>query len=390
MSDPTTDYTNLVPAADRALNLLEILAGSGDGFTSADLLDRVGGSRSGLYALLNTLRSRGYLETTEGVHRVGPALWALVPAPPVALESLVDHFRVETIDNPCPETVALVWPDGDGTVIVGEAASTQTVRVNYDIGMQRPASGVDARVLAAGERGTGDDLEAIRRDGYAIAEVRDFVEVAAPVCRDGLRPIASLLVGIPSQRADVGARRGAVAWLRTAAAHLSHRIGANAYQPYGWSTGEMLEPSSDMTDADLDEFLRGLWSAQLGCVRGDGTPHVVPLWYEWDGVAVWLAGSPGASWRDHIAVEPQVSLTLDEPWPPLRRVFIAGVAEEVSEDAVPGGVAGLRSRLATRYLGRGAESQPELVETDGWSAVRVAPERIHGRRGLGMTGRRTR
>lgn len=372
-----------MPAADRALRLLELLAGSKEGYGTAELLDQVGGSRSGLYALLNTLRARGYLETTNGVHRVGAAVWALAPSSPVALEALIDHFRIETIDHKCDETVALVWPDGDGTVIVSEAPSEHTVRVSYDIGRQRPASGVDARVLAAGDQG-GE--ESVRIDGMAIATAGDVLEMAAPICQDGVRPIASLLVGVPTQRANAAAQRRAIEWLRRAAAHLSHRIGANTYQPYGWSTGEPVEPSSDMARADLDEFMRGLWSAQLGCVRADGTPHVVPLWYEWDGASIWLAGSPGASWRSHIAVEPQVSITVDEPWPPLRRVFVSGTAREVPDDLVPGGVAGLRSRLATRYLGRGADSQPELVETTGWSAVRVTPERIHGRRGLGMGG----
>jgi DNA-binding IclR family transcriptional regulator len=362
------------------------LAGSDHGLTSADLLERVGGSRSGLYALLNTLKSRGYVETDGGTHRVGPALWSLVPTPPVALESLIDHFRVETMDNPCPETAALVWPDGDGTVIVSVSPAEHTVRVSYDIGERRPASGVDARVFAAGETGGGTNLESIRRDGHATDEVDELVELAAPVCRDGVRPIASLLVGIPSQRANEDRRKAAVSWLRSAGAHLSHRVGANSYQPYGWSTGQLLEPSSDMSDAELDRFLTGLWSAQLACVRSDGTPHVVPLWYEWDGSALWLAGSPGASWRQHIATDPNVSITLDEQWPPLRRVFISGSAREVAEGDVPGGVAGLRSRLATRYLGRGADTQPELVETDGWAAVRVTPERMHGRRGLGLTG----
>lgn len=372
-----------MPAADRVLRLLEIVAGSPDGCGTAELLEQVGGSRSGLYALLNTLRARGYLETNQGIHRVGPAVWALAPSSPVALESLIDHFRVETIDNRCEETVALVWPDGEGTVIVSEAPSEHTVRVSYDIGRQRPASGVDAKVLAAGEPGNGA-LDDVRRDGFAASTVADVVEIAAPICQDGVRPIASLLVGVPTQRADDEVRKRVVEWLRRAAAHLSHRIGASAYQPYGWSTGELVEPSSEMDGSDLDEFMRGLWSAQLGCVRADGRPHVVPLWYEWDGVSIWLAGSPGASWRDHIGVEPQVSITIDEPWPPLRRVFVSGRAREVPDDVVPGGVAGLRSRLATRYLGRGADSQPELVETSGWSAVRVSPERIHGRRGLGM------
>jgi hypothetical protein len=50
---------------------------------------------------------------------------------------------------------------------------------------------------------------------------------------------------------------------------------------------------------------------------------------------------------------------------------------------VPGGLAGLRRRLAVRYLGKGADKQAGLSETDGWTAFRVVPDRMHGRQGLG-------
>src|SRR5690606_22461237 len=142
-------------------------------------------------------------------------------------------------------------------------------------------------------------------------------------------------------------------------------------------------PSQELSREEIDEFLSGLWGAQLACVRSDGTPHVVPLWYEWDGEVMWVAASPGASWRGYVAETPQVSVTLDEPWSPLRRVFLTGRAEEVPEDAVDGGLEGLRRRLAVRYLGRGADRQPELSDTDGWVAVRIVPDRILGRQGLG-------
>ena len=118
-------------------------------------------------------------------------------------------------------------------------------------------------------------------------------------------------------------------------------------------------------------------------MRDDGTPHVVPLWYEWDGAAFWLAASPGASWQAYVADRGRVSLTLDEPWPPLRRAFVDGVAERVEDGDIPGGLAGLRRRLALRYLGNGADRQPGLSDTAGWGAFRVVPERMHGRQGLG-------
>jgi hypothetical protein len=75
-----------------------------------------------------------------------------------------------------------------------------------------------------------------------------------------------------------------------------------------------------------------------------------------------------------------VSLTVDEPWPPLRRALIVGDAHGGA--TVPGGVTGLRQRLAARYLGQGAAQQVNANGTR-WEAFRIEPERISGYQGLG-------
>lgn len=377
------DYSQQVPAAERTLTLLELLGDSPDGLTSAEILDAIGGSRSGLYALLNTLRSRDYLESEGGRHRLGPALWALLPHRPPVLDELLDAFRDETAGSPTGETLALAWPERESIVIVVESPPERVVRAAYRMGSRRPDDGPDALVIRAGEADDTETLREVRRSGMASVSTDELVEIAAPVCRDGVRPTAAVLAGIPSSRASTAALEVVEAGVRSLAARLSYRLGALSYQPYGQATADPVGPTRELDTGELDEFLQGLWGAQLACVRADGTPHVVPLWYEWDGEAIWLAASPGASWRAHIAENPRVSITLDEPWPPLRRAFASGTAIEVDERDIPGGIAGLRRRLAVRYLGAGADRRLELSDADGWVAVKIEPERLHGRQGLG-------
>ena len=263
------DYSKHVPAAERALNILELLSAEPDGLTASDLLERLDLSRSALFALLNTLKARDYVVQHEnrGRYRLGPALWTLAP-------------------------------------------------------------------------GRQDDLDA---------------ELAEIVTQE----------------------------LRQAAARLSFRLGAVAQRPDGRSLGEPLGPNRPLSLPEIEEFLQGPWSARLACVRADGTPHVLPLWYEWDGHFVWLAASPGAQWKQVVRESERVSLAIDEPWPPLRRAFILGAAELAPTADVPGGLQGLRQRLAVRYLGQGAGERAELQQTEGWDAVRVRPERISGQQGLG-------
>jgi len=138
-----------------------------------------------------------------------------------------------------------------------------------------------------------------------------------------------------------------------------------------------------LQESELSQFLQEPWGARLACVRQDGTPHVLPLWYEWDGRFIWLTASPGSQWKTYVRESQQVSLTVDEPWPPLRRAFVVGKAELVADADISGGLSGLRRRLAVRYLGRGAEKQVQLMDSEGWQAVRIRPFRIIGQQGLG-------
>src|SRR5690606_34667733 len=294
-----------VPAAERTLDLLESLAVAPRGLTTAELLDEIDSSRSGLYALLNTLKARGYVVTEDGRHRSGPAVWNLVPGRPQELETLIAAFREE---RDFEESVALVWPDRGGTVVVAQTQPERAVRAVYRHGTLRPHSSPDARVIAAGGAADDPDLRRVRREAGASASDEEITEIAVPICADGIRPIAALVAGIPAQRASAEHLGEVDRSPRQAAARLPHPPRAPA-APVG--------PSRELSPEEIDEFLSGLWGAQLACVRSDGTPHVVPLWYEWDGEVMWVAASPGASWRTYVAETPRVSVTLDEPWSPL-------------------------------------------------------------------------
>lgn len=383
------DYSKQVPAADRTLLLLETLAAAPDGLTAGDLLDALDVSRSGLFALLNTLKARGYIEqpTERGRYRLGPALWSLIPGRQPGFGPLIDAFQTDPAWQPPPETVALLWLDSDEVVVVAQRECRHSVRVVFQPGERFPAAETAAgQVLLAGLAAPslpGDQLRAVQASGLAESRTADAAALAAPVCADGINPTAALQLSIPAYRYTDDTAVALTQTLHHAAARLSYRLGAPVYQPYGWAVGEPIGPTRELDAAETEAFLRGPWGARLACVRQDGTPHVVPLWYEWDGQFVWVAATPGAIWKTVAVESRQISLTIDEPWPPLRRAFVAGKAEVVGATAVPGGLVGLRRRLAARYLGQGAENRPEFQQTDGWTALRIRPTRLIARQGLG-------
>ncbi|MFQ5576611.1 MAG: helix-turn-helix domain-containing protein [Anaerolineae bacterium] len=392
-------YSKQVPAAARTLRLLETLATAPDGLSAGELAARLALSRSTLFALLNTLKARRYVEQDRGRghYRVGPALWTLIPARRRGLEPLIEAFRADVELAALPETVALAWLDGGEAVIVAQTDPPRRVRVVFKPGERFLAhANAAGLVLLAGLPPTAvaallppkteniaAAVQRIQTEGLAQTTADDVVTIACPVCPDGTRPAAALLAGAPAFRCrqtEIAALEHA---LRQGAARLSYRLGAPVYRPYGWAAGQPLGPTQPLERAEIEQFLRGAWGARLACVRRDGTPHVVPVWYEWDGQYLWVTASPNAFWKAYITGSNRVSVTVDEPWPPLRRALIIGRAEPVPEAGVRGGLAGLRRRLARRYLGQGADRRAEFNRTAGWEAFRIVPHKVTGRQGLG-------
>ena len=66
-----------------------------------------------------------------------------------------------------------------------------------------------------------------------------------------------------------------------------------------------------LTDSELDDFLRTERTCRLGTVGRDGTPHVTPLWFVWDGSAIWLNSIVKSQrWTD-VMRTPDVSVLVD-------------------------------------------------------------------------------
>lgn len=88
-----------------------------------------------------------------------------------------------------------------------------------------------------------------------------------------------------------------------------------------------------MTDTERDAFLAAERTCRVATVRGDGAPHVTPLWFAWDGSALWLTSIVRSQrWTD-LARDPRISVVVDAgtDYDELRGVEIQGRAEVVGE-----------------------------------------------------------
>jgi nitroimidazol reductase NimA-like FMN-containing flavoprotein (pyridoxamine 5'-phosphate oxidase superfamily) len=128
----------------------------------------------------------------------------------------------------------------------------------------------------------------------------------------------------------------------------------------------------------VKNFLQGPWAARLACVRPDGHPHVIPVWQEWNGKEFSVIAWKGSQWAAYLLQNPSVSLSVDEPWPPFRRVVVRGQAELISPDDPIIHMEELIQRLTRRYLGQANTGLNDKIQ----HAFRICPEVLSGRQGM--------
>jgi PPOX class probable F420-dependent enzyme len=128
---------------------------------------------------------------------------------------------------------------------------------------------------------------------------------------------------------------------------------------------------------ELDAFLDRVSPALLGLVGTsfrDGSPHVVPVWYRWDGkdVRIWTHEKRG--WVRNLGRDPRVAFVVAEPEPPFAAVVMYGRVEitTIDDEATALEI----RRISRRYL-----PETEVEDYAGrWpdlrTIVRIRPDSI--------------
>ena len=130
-----------------------------------------------------------------------------------------------------------------------------------------------------------------------------------------------------------------------------------------------------MDKATLDAFLGEARIGKLVTLRADGSPAVVPIWFEWDGESATIFTSRTSAKVRRIQADPRVALSVEEP---------AGAAEawatiEGTATIEETGGIELARRLIVRYYTpeRAADVLPSWERAAGqWVVIRVTPERV--------------
>jgi DNA-binding IclR family transcriptional regulator len=362
----------LVPTAERTLRLIELLLDHPEGLSPQELLPHLDLSRSSLFLLLRTLKSLGYVEQAErrGRYRAGPRLESWRSSPTQDTRDLVTTFYQEAAHQAFSETLALAVRAESGPLLLAQVEGSQQVRSAFTPGQT---------YLNLEPVLRPDPPSEVHANGYSLTEGIDSIELALPVCRDGARPDAALVLSAPLFRwQPEGLLHAFLTDLRAMAARLSYALGAPAYTPYHTQSDTSIQPTSPLSPAQITAFLQGPWAARLACVRPDGRPHVIPVWQEWDGTYFHVIAWQGSQWSEYLLNNASVSLTVDEPWPPLRRVVVRGRAVPLEPHDPSMDTDGLLNRMARRYLGQSYAGQAGQVQR----TFRIEPEYLRGWQGL--------
>ena len=132
-----------------------------------------------------------------------------------------------------------------------------------------------------------------------------------------------------------------------------------------------------MADDKREELLRNQRTCRVGTIGAGGRPHVSPLWFVWDGSAIWLNSlSRAQRWTD-VQRDPRVSVLVDggQEFSELYGIELIGTATTVGEvprTGQPVEELGVPERLfANKY------TNSDEVHYDGRHAwLRMDPEKI--------------
>src|SRR5690606_21046966 len=135
----------------------------------------------------------------------------------------------------------------------------------------------------------------------------------------------------------------------------------------------------EMSREEIVRFLReGTRTGKLAVVQSDGSPVVVPVWFDVDadGSLVFTSGERTLKARA-MRREPRVSLCVDFEAPPYDYVRVDGTAELLDDAGLPRHWA---ERLGGRYMGE--ERAGEFRDRNavpGELVVRIRPTKLIGR-----------
>ena len=109
-----------------------------------------------------------------------------------------------------------------------------------------------------------------------------------------------------------------------------------------------------LSPSELDEFLSAPRLLKLACLRPDGWPYVIPLWYAWHERRLYVVGRERAAWVGFVRANERVGVLIDEEERRHRRVQMTAIGRVVEGPTLREGRSGrwreIGRSLTARYM----------------------------------------
>ena len=147
-----------------------------------------------------------------------------------------------------------------------------------------------------------------------------------------------------------------------------------------------------MDSQEVAAFLGSDALARLACVRPDGSPYVIPVWFHWDGEDFWFVGRKKAEWCRYLEQDPRVCIVIDAPHSPademgksteVPKVFAEGTVEVVEQPNIGGRWVEIAEQMSYRYLGPNGPTYLTASKQQPRWLFRMRPTRIKTWQGVG-------
>jgi anthraniloyl-CoA monooxygenase len=129
--------------------------------------------------------------------------------------------------------------------------------------------------------------------------------------------------------------------------------------------------AAPIPEAFLDLFGKATY-AHLATLMADGTPHVTPVWVDWDGRHVLINSAAGRQKDLNMVRRRRVAIEIPDPDNPNRYVHVRGPVVDITE----AGADEHLDRLAQRYLGRATYPEGWKFPGEVRRIYRIAPEKV--------------
>jgi PPOX class probable F420-dependent enzyme len=111
--------------------------------------------------------------------------------------------------------------------------------------------------------------------------------------------------------------------------------------------------------------------AQLATLMPDGSPHVSPVWFEFDGQNILINSAKGRVKDRNMRRDPRVGLDILDPDNPYRHLSIRGRVSEITEKGADAHI----DKLAKRYINQ--DRYPYRAPDEVRVLYKIVPERAY-------------